>query len=144
MMCQSWVRTHPLQPTSLRPQIIHMYFYPKRLLINYMRKIQMGFIIKELAILFVQNSVVFSYIMTSLFTWCSWLVLFVSAANELTAQQSNTRLVLAETLHLPQLHLYRSATGWFHVYYLWGIFNMWYVQQQHVLHAHSGNFYFQF
>lgn len=45
-------------PTSLRPQIIHIYFYPKRLLINYMRKIQMGLIIKEIAILFIQNSVV--------------------------------------------------------------------------------------
>ncbi len=44
-----------------------------------------------------------------------------SVANELSAQHSNIWLVLvvavsqhaSETLHLPHLHLYRSATRWF-------------------------------
>ncbi len=51
----------------------------------------------------------------------------VSVANELTAQYSNTWLLFgvavwqrtSETLHLPQLHLYRSATRWF-MYAIWG------------------------
>ncbi len=53
----------------------------------------------------------------------------VLVANELSAQHSNIWLVLvvavlqraSETLHLPQLHLYRSATRWF-VYAIGGYF----------------------
>ncbi len=65
----------------------------------------------------------------------------VSVANELAAQHSNTWLVFAVAVAhfrnppatLPQLHLYRSATG---LCMLWGLF-MLYVQQQYILHAHS-------
>ncbi len=53
----------------------------------------------------------------------------VSVANELSAQHSNIWLVLvvavsqraSETLHLPQLHLYRSARRWF-MYAMGGYF----------------------
>ncbi len=62
------------------------------------------------------NSIWHNYI---IITWRSWSVLFVSAANELAAQHSNTWLVLAVAVAArfrnpppPQLHLYRSATGY--------------------------------
>ncbi len=74
-------------------------------------------------------------------TWQSWLVLVVSAANELAAQYSNTWLVLAVACFRnhppPQLHLYRSATGCFKYAVYGGYSYVLYVQQQYFLHAHS-------
>ncbi len=40
---------------------------------------------------------------------------------------------------LPQLHLCRSVMGWFHVCYIWGSYQMLYVQQLYFLHAHSSS-----
>ncbi len=48
----------------------------------------------------------------------SWLVHVAYAANKLTALHWNGRLAstsYSESFHLPQLHLYRSAKG----YYIW-------------------------
>ncbi len=58
----------------------------------------------------------------------------VSVANELSAQHSNIwlvlvvadRSVLQKTLHLPQLHLYRSATRWY-MYAIGGLFHVCYI-----------------
>ncbi len=65
-----------------------------------------------------------------------------SVANELSAQHSNTWLLIAvavwqhtsETLHLPQLHRYSSATRWF-MYAVWGYSYVIYVHRQYFLHA---------
>ncbi len=85
-----------------------------------------------------------SNLMTSLSHGTAYWFSPVSVANELIAQYSNTWLMFAvavwqrtsETLHLPQLHLCRSATGWF-MYAIWGYSYVLYVQQQYFLHACS-------
>ncbi len=70
-----------------------------------------------------------SYLMTSLsHSTADWFSP-VSVANELSARHSNIWLVFfvavsqhaSETLHLPQLHLYRSVTRWF-MYAIGGYF----------------------
>ncbi len=64
----------------------------------------------------------------------------ISVANELSAQHSNIWLVLVvavlqhalETLHRPQLHLYRSATRWF-MYVIFAAAVFLTCSQQHVV-----------
>ncbi len=84
--------------------------------------------------------------------WLSWLV-FSCISSQFSffiffqffraifiAQYSNTWLSFAvavwqrtsETLHLPQLHLYRSAMRWF-MYAIWGYSYVLYVQKQYFL-----------
>ncbi len=67
-------------------------------------------------------------------TWHSWMVFSCigsqwaccSTFKYMTSACCSSLQRASETLHLPQLHLYRSATRWF-MYAIWGLFHACYI-----------------
>ncbi len=59
----------------------------------------------------------------------------------ITVNYTVTKPLATESIFLPPLHLHRSATGWLHVCYIWGLFHMLFVQQRYFIHAHSSMFW---